>query len=250
MIAITSLPELTHGETIELARMLLARKLMPEDRRGTVSPVVNAPLAQAVILQPDIPARLADWLPRLKQRFSDKLADTRADPSLDRHLREMQDQDARRNLITQYFLPFPMNSDFGTIAPESIADALRHQATAPAVIVDLGPLYPAIPQNGKIRLPLPFLGVVFDQILIGRHSHLHLETRRTDGTDAASSDAAIHKLMDAMAAHDATLARPPFHARQLSQRDFAQSFAYTQMMELGFSRQDMLEALAPWRLVD
>ena len=44
MIDLISLPELGEAEITELARMLLARKLMPEDKRGTLSPMVNAPL--------------------------------------------------------------------------------------------------------------------------------------------------------------------------------------------------------------
>lgn len=95
MIALVSLPDLGDAGTVELSRMLLARKRMPEDGRGTLSPMVNAPLAQSVILEPAIPMHLAAWLPRLKQRFVDDIADIQTDPSLGRHISEMQDDEAR-----------------------------------------------------------------------------------------------------------------------------------------------------------
>lgn len=106
MIDLISLPELGEAEITELARMLLARKLMPEDKRGTLSPMVNAPLAQCVILRPEISLSLADWLPRLKKQFLKEMSDVNADPSLSRHLRDLDDNAAQRNLIGQYFLPF------------------------------------------------------------------------------------------------------------------------------------------------
>lgn len=56
--------------------------------------------------------------------------------------------------------------------------------------------------------------------------------------------------MSVIAANGTALTLSPFRARKPSQRDFAQSFAYTQMMELGFSRDDMMGVLAPWDLVD
>lgn len=249
MITFVSLSDLDPAETIELARMLLARKLMPDDGRGTLSPMVNAPLAQSVILQPDIPTRLSDWLPRLKHRFSDEMGDTQADPSLSRHLHDMQDYHARWDLICQYFLPFHAKQNVDTTSTDTIAAAFDDQAAVPANALDLGMLYPATPENGAIKLPLPFLGLIFDQIIRGRHSHLYLETRKSGGTDAAASDAVILMMMDVMAANDASLTLAPFRSRKLSHRDFAQSFAYTQMMELGFSRDDMMEALTPWDLV-
>lgn len=232
--------------------MLLARKLMPEDRRGTLSPMVNAPLAQAVVLQPDIPVLLAGWLPRLRQQFSDEMADRDADPSLAAHLDGMADDGERHRLISQYFLPFQAHQGIGTgaITAEAIAAAFDDSPAIPTLVPDMGPLYPSLPQDGAIRLPLPFLGTIFDQVLIGRHSHLYLETRRQGGTDAAASDAVIHLFMDLLAATDEALTRPPFRSRKLGHRDFARSFAYTQMMELGFSRDEMMAALAPWDLVD
>ena len=95
MIDLISLPELGEAEITELARMLLARKLMPEDKRGTLSPMVNAPLAQCVILRPEISLSLADWLPRLKKQFLKEMSDVNADPSLSRHLRDLGRVDKR-----------------------------------------------------------------------------------------------------------------------------------------------------------
>ncbi|WP_148292695.1 hypothetical protein [Paracoccus aminophilus] len=178
------------------------------------------------------------------------MADASANPSLRGHLYGMQDEGARQNLIYQYFLPFQAHKKPDTSSADTISAAFDAQAAAATMTLDLGPLYPATPENGAIRLPVPFLGMIFDQILVGRHSHLYLETRRRGKTNAAASDAVIHVWMDVMAATDAALTQPPFRARRLKQRDFAQSFAYTQMMELGFSRDDMIEALTPWELVD
>lgn len=245
------LPKLSGAETTELARMLLARKLMPEDRRGTLSPMVNAPLAQCVLLQDRIRLTLAGWLPRLKEQFLHEIADTGADPSLSRYLDRLNDDAARTNLIGQYFLPFQTRSKIDIFSAQNIADAFTADVGLTPDRLDMGPLYPAGPENGSIILPRPFIDSIFDQILIGRHSHLHLETRRRGETDKAASDAAIHAFLENLAKTDTSAGAPrPFHARELRYEDFAQSHAYTQMMELGFSRDEMMAAIAPWDLVD
>ena len=251
MIDVVLLPKLEHPQVLELARMLLARKLMPEDRRGTLSPMVNAPLAQCVVLHPDIPRTLVAWLKRLQDQFANELADIKADPSLRRHLESMGDHEARMNLIRQYFVPFqPLHGS--EIQPlDVIAHAFGVEARIATPSLDIGPLYPVRPQDGSIVLPKPFARSIFDQILIGRHSHVHLEAHRLGNTNTAASDAVIHALIDAFAASDGSnSSRSPFHSRQLRQQDLAQSFAYTQMMELGFSRDEMMAALSPWELID
>lgn len=248
MIDTVLLPKLEHPQVLELARMLLARKLMPEDRRGTLSPMVNAPLGQCVLLHPDVPKVLVAWLKRLQDQFANELGDTDADPSLRRHLESMGDHEARMNLTRQYFLPFQPIYGSEIHPLDVIAHAFGTEVNIATRSPDMGPLYPVAPQDGSIVLPKPFARSIFDQILIGRHSHLHLEAHRLGKIDAAASDAVIHVLMDTLAAFDGS--RPPFHSRELRQQDFAQSFAYTQMMELGFSRDEMMAALSPWELID
>lgn len=251
MIDVVRLPKLEHFQLIELARMLLARKLMPEDRRGTLSPMVNAPLAQCVVLHPDIPRALEAWLPRLQDQFAKELADAEADPSLKRHLESMGDYDARMSLIHQYFVPFQPVDGGELQSLDVIAHAFGAEANIATPSLDMGPLYHVIPRDGSIVLPKPFAGSIFDQILIGRHSHIHLEAHRLGHTNRAASDAVIHALIDALAASvGSNSSLPPFHSRQLRQHDLAQSFAYTQMMELGFSRDEMMAALSPWELIN
>ncbi|MFQ6549659.1 hypothetical protein AADZ90_017035 [Aestuariibius sp. 2305UL40-4] len=245
------LPELGGAELIELARMLLARKLMPEDRRGTLSPMVNAPLAQCAILHEQLPLSLAEWLPRLKDQFIQEMSDTRADPSLSQHLSALEDYAARTNLIRQYFLPFSTAQGIDTSSALSMAEAFSETARFAPPVPDMGPLYSTTPQGGSIALPRPFASSIFDQILIGRNSHIHLETRRRGETNEAASDAVIRALMKVVAEASTSPSEPqPFHTPKLRSEDFAKSFAYTQMMELGFSREEMMAALAPWELVD
>lgn len=246
------MPELGRAEVTELARMLLARKLMPDDRIALLSPMVNAPLAQSVMLLREVPVALGDWLPRLKDRFLREMAETRADPSLSRYLAEMKDDTARENLIGQFFLPFQPAQGINWSSAGSIAEAfVEHVTTHAPVRQDMGPLYPTTPDDGRIVLPSPFVGSIFDQILIGRHSQLHLEARRLGKTNEAASDAVIRAMMETLAASEVEAAKPrPFHTLSLRRQDLAQSFAYAQMMELGFSRDEMMSALAPWNLVD
>lgn len=251
MIDLISVPELGRAEVTELARMLLARKLMPEDRRGTLSPMVNSPLAQCVILQPEISLSLADWLPRLKEQFLKEMSDIHADPSLGRHLNGLNDIMAQRNLIGQYFLPFQADEEIDMSSALSMGAAFDGRALSFSVSLDMGPLYTTIPKSGSIELPRPFIGSIFDQILVGRHSHIHLEMRRCGQTNEAASDNVILALIDVMATlKDNTLTDASFHTRELRIQDFAQSFAYTQMMDLGFSRDEMARVLAPWNLID
>lgn len=106
MIPLTSLPALDDAAIVELARMLLARKLVTEDRRGTLSPMVNAPLAQCQVLVSSTSEQLHTWLSRLTERFETEIADPTADPSLSQHLAHMPDPTKRHTLILQYFLPF------------------------------------------------------------------------------------------------------------------------------------------------
>ena len=245
------LRKLGDAETTELGRMLLARKLMPEDRRGTLSPMVNAPLAQCAILQDQLPLSLADSFPRLKDQFAREMSDTGSDPSLSRHLSTLEDDAARRNLIRQYFLPFPSVEEIDTSSAIAIIEAFSPTAGFVPPAPDMGPLYSATPENGSIALPQPFVSSIYDQILLGRHSHLHLETRRSGKTNEVASDAAIHALMEVVAASHSGASQPqPFHTPELRSEDFAKSFAYTQMMELGFSRDEIMAVIAPWKLVD
>lgn len=251
MIDLIHLAQLGVAETSELARMLLARKLMPQDRKATLSPMVNAILAQCVLLHAPIPVALAAWLPRLKDQFLQEMSDADADPSLSRFLEGLENEAARENIIRQYFLPFPADQDFETSSPQSIAETFGATGNFPHSTFDMGPLYPTTPVDGLIVLPRPFASSIFDQILIGRHSHIHLELLRSGGTNKAASDAVIHAFIDALkASSDSRLEFQPFHSHQLRHSDFSQSFAYTQMMELGFSREEMVAALSPWTLVN
>ncbi len=251
MIDLISLPELGEAEITELARMLLARKLMPEDKRGTLSPMVNAPLAQCVILRPEISLSLADWLPRLKKQFLKEMSDVNADPSLSRHLRDLDDNAAQRNLIGQYFLPFQADREIDISSAPAMVAAFDGKALSSSFAFEMGPLYPTTPKNGLIELPRPFMGPIFDQVLIGRHSHIHLEMRRRGQTNELASDNVILAMIDVMAASkDDTLTDAPFRKRELRTQDFVQSFAYTQMMELGFSRDELIKVLTPWNLID
>lgn len=250
MISFASLPPINRYESIELSRMLLARKLMPEDRRGALSPMVNSPLMQSVILGNDVSVTLAGWLPLLKQIFRDDMEDYDSDPSLSRHLNELQNEEERTRVIYQYFLPFFPKYGINTTSIDTIVASFDNQVDTSSVAMDFGPLYPATPNGNSIRLPLPFLGMIYDQILIGRHSHLHLETRRQGDTNAHASDSLISYFMDLMANTDPKLALAPFRSRNLSQRDFYKSFAYTQMMELGFSEQEIRDSMTPWNLTE
>ena len=251
MIEFISLPALGEAEITELARMLLARKLMPEDKIGTLSPQVNAPLAQCVILRPEISLSLADWLPRLKKQFLKEMSDIHADPSLGRHLRDLDGYAAQRNRIGQYFLPFQTDREIDMSSAPAMVAAFEGKAVSSSFAFEMGPLFPTVPQNGLIKLPKLLTGSIFDQVLIGRHSHLHLEMRRRGQTNELASDNVILALIDVMAASkDDTLTDVPFRRRELRTQDFAQSFAYTQMMELGFSRDEMMKVLTPWNLMD
>ncbi|MFT6605789.1 MAG: hypothetical protein ACJA2X_000965 [Halocynthiibacter sp.] len=251
MIDLIHLPKFGAAETIELSRMLLARKLMPQDRRGTLSPMVNAILAQCVLLHAPIPVALAAWLPRLKDQFIQELSDADADPSLSRFLEGLENDAARESTIRQYFLPYPAVQDFEASSPQSIVETFSATVNFPYFTFDMGPLYPTMPADGLIVLPRPFANSIFDQILIGRHSHIHLELLRSGGTNKAASDAVIHTFIDALKASSGSgLELQPFHSHQLRHSDFAQSFAYTQMMELGMSHEEMVAALSPWTLVN
>lgn len=251
MIDFISLPALGEAEITELARMLLARKLMPEDKIGTLSPQVNAPLAQCIILRPEIPLSLADWLPRLKKQFLKEMSDIHADPSLGWHLGDLDDNAAQRNRIGQYFLPFQADREIDISSASAMVAAFDGKAVSSSFAFEMGPLFPTVPENGLIKLPKLLMGSIFDQTLIGRHSHLHLEMRRRGQTNELASDNVILALIDVMAASkDDTLTDAPFRRRELRTQDFAQSFAYTQMMELGFSRDEMIAAITPWDLVD
>ena len=251
MIAPITLPALSKAETTELARMLLARKLMPEDRRGTLSPMLNAPLAQCVALVGDIPSALKNWLPRLSQQFIDEMSDASADPSLSHHLSNLESDEARRSLVRQYFLPFQAEQEFDVSSAQGIAQSFSGVGHLSNALVEMGPLYPARPDGSSIVLPRPFASSIFDQLLIGRHSHIHLEEMRSGGTEMQSSDVVIRRFIDVVGAQSADApSRPPFHSRQLKHSEFAQSFAYTQMMELGFSREEMMAALSAWELVE
>lgn len=250
MTKLIALSELNKAEIVELSRMLLARKLMPEDRLGTLSPMVNAPLAQCVALVGDIPSLLAEWFPRLMEQFLNEMSDTDADPSLSDHLINLGNDADRRNLIRQYFLPFQAAEGFDVSSAQSIARAFGEVVAPPITSPDMGPLYPTRPEGAAIVLPLPFASSIFDQILIGRHSYIHLEALRRGLTMGQSSDAVVHALIDALRVLNEGAANvPPFHSRQLRYEEFAKSFAYTQMMELGFSREEMLAALSAWELI-
>ncbi len=242
MIPLTSLPALDDAAIVELARMFLARKLVPDDRRGTLSPMVNAPLAQCQMLASSTSEQLRDWLPRLVERFEGEMADNLADPSLSRHLAQMPDLTARYNLILQYFLPFALPAKIYQHHAEHLI------GTAAGVRADTGPLYPTTPSEGKIVLPQPFLSGIYDQLLIGRHSLLHLEARRSGQTDTAASDRAITAFLQSLAGEGVSSTGTLFHQRALPMETFAASQAYAHMMELGFSRAEMEVALSPWTL--
>lgn len=251
MINHVLLPKLDGPQMTELARMLLARKLMVEDRRAILSPQVNAPLLQCAILHAQVSLSLADWFARIKDRFVDEMADRNADPSLSRFLDSLADDAARKNMVCQIFLPFPPTRNIDDFSAEGIADAFQGAVEYSGQQLDMGPLFPTEPENGSIVLPQPFFSSVFNQILTGRHSHLHLEARRTGATNETASDAVVHALMETMAAsRESGIEILPFHTPDLRNQDFVQSFAYTQMMELGFSYDEMMAALSPWRLID
>ncbi|MBL3597635.1 hypothetical protein JMM63_19110 [Rhodovulum sulfidophilum] len=242
MIPLTSLPALDDAAIVELARMFLARKLMAEDRRGTLSPMVNAPLAQCQVLASSTAEQLHDWLPRLIERFESEMADRSADPSLSRHLAQMPDPTARHNLILQYFLPFALPAKIYQHYAEHLIGA------AAGLRPDTGPLYPTVPSGGKIVLPRPFLSSIYDQLLTGRHSLLHLEARRSGQTDTAASDRAITAFLQSLSGEGVSSTGTLFHQRTLPMAAFAASQAYAHMMELGFSRAELEAALSPWIL--
>lgn len=250
MTTTSQLRTLNDAECIELARMLLARKLMPEDTIGILSPMVNSPLAQGCALHMPIPAALAAWLPLLRDQFFREISDTSSDPNLGQHLRKLEDDDARRDILRQYFLPFQASPNFALTPPTEIADAFGAGASGHPPNLNFNPLYPALPKDGKVGLPQPFVTSIFDQMLIGRHSHVHLEARRDGKTNRGASDAVIHAFLDLLGEVGPAETLQPFHRRELHEADFAQSFAYTQMMELGFSREEMMDVLSPWTLIE
>lgn len=251
MIAFVSLTLPGAAEIIELARMLLARKLVPGDRRATLSPMVNAPLAQCLVLNPGTAAALADWAPRLGALYLQEMADRDADPSLPAFLDALPDGAARENLIRQFFLPFQPRLPLDTGTPAATAAGFAPETALALPMPDMGPLYPVMPENGALVLPAPFAATIFDQILMGRHSRLHLETRRRGQTDAAASDRVIRASLDMLAKLAAPgQVMPPFHGPVLRMQDLSKSRAYVEMMSLGFSRDEMRDALAPWTLAD
>lgn len=251
MIAPVTLPLPDAAVATELARMLLARKLVAGDRRGTLSPMVNAPLAQCLVLAPGTAAALADWAPRLGALHLHEMADRDADPSLPAFLDTLPDAAARENLIRQFFLPFQPHLPLDLGTPAATVAGFSTGAGLALPMPDMGPLYPTMPQNRALVLPQPFAVAIFDQILTGRHSRLHLAARRRGDTDAAVSDRAIRARLDLLAAQPARgPVVPPFHDRTLRLQDVSRSAAYVEMMPLGFSRDEMRAALAPWTLAD
>lgn len=245
------LPRLSAAELAELARMLLARKLMDDDRRGTLSPMINALLAQSIVLNDRIPVLLGNWLPLLKDQFRQDMADTDADPSLGRFLGGLPSDAARRNMIGQYFLPFVAKFGIDLSSVHATAGSITAEIAATPLRLDMGPIFPIMPEAGSIVLPRPFIVIIFDQILSGRHSPLHLQARRRMETDQIASDAVIRACMDTLAASSSgPVPPPPFQTKRLRRDDFLQSPAHFEMQRLGFSQDEVTAALAPWDLVD
>lgn len=78
-----------------------------------------------------------------------------------------------------------------------------------------------------------------------RFSKAWLEERRGRWTEA---DPVLEALLTAVEGTEAS--RTPFFARSLPRAEFHRSPAYRNMVELGFSPEEMQAALSPYRLED
>jgi len=111
-MTLSSLPEpdaafprlLSSAELTELAHMLVCFKLIPEERRGFESPLINDLLEQAIARDPSIPAAMEPYVRPLRDAFTQQMGEP--GPGNRRSfLASLPDDAARRATTADFFLP-------------------------------------------------------------------------------------------------------------------------------------------------
>lgn len=238
------------AELSELVRMLAARKAAPAEdgETASMSLFLNAFLLACLGMHPDAVRAAAPFAAGIRRGFLREVRPDWGDGAMARYLAARPSDAARLEELRLLFLPLQAPGTVSLSSPEGIARSFEAAPHPPLPASPFAHVHPPAPRERTVAVARPFVPLIYGQVLAGRHGTAHLELRRTGGTDAAASDRALACLREA--AREAQGGDGPFLAPTLRWSDFAASPAYANMMALGFSREEMLDALAPWELVD